>query len=128
MPAKNQTQSDQWGEKISTDLEFRKTSALEDGQSIEGTVVAFKESTKFPGTVNLIMRGSDGNNFTLSPSGNLKYAIRDGLLKVGNTYKIQKEGTKKIKGMTSGVFGVYPSKNNPTPNATSSDLGSSDEI
>ncbi len=125
MPAKNnQTKSDQWGEKISTDLEFRKTSSLEDGQSIEGTVLAFKESTKFPGTVNLVMRGLDGNNFTLSPSGNLKYAIKDGVLKIGNTYKIQKEGTKKIKGMTSGVFAIYPAKNQP--NVTNSDNGSAE--
>lgn len=110
MAKKTTTTEDKWGDKISTDTEFRKSSALEDGQSIEGTVLAFKDSVKFPGSINVVMRGSDGKNFTLSPSGNLKYAIRDGLLKVGQTYKIQKEGSKKIKGMTSGVFGIYPSK------------------
>ncbi len=108
------TKEDQWGEKLETNLEFRKTSALEDGQSISGTVLAFRASTKYPGNTDLVMKGEDGKTFNLAPSGNLKYAIRDGLVKIGSTYKFQREGTKKIKGMDSGVFGIYPSKNNPT--------------
>ncbi len=107
------TKEDQWGEKLDTNAEWRKTSALEDGQSISGTVLAFKDSTKFPGNTDLVMKGEDGVNFHLCPSGNLKWMIKDGALKIGHTYKIQKEGTTKVKGMTSGVFGVYPSKNNP---------------
>lgn len=111
MPAKNK-EDGQWGEKLNTNTEFKKTSALADGQSIEGTVLAFKESSKFPGITNVVMQDEGGKSFTLTPSGNLKYAIRDGLLKIGNTYKIQREGTKKIKGMNSAVFGIYPSKYN----------------
>ncbi len=108
------TNDNQWGEKLETNLEFRKTSALEDGQSISGTVLALRPSTKFPGNTDLVMKGEDGKTFNLSPSGNLKYAIRDGLVKIGMTYKFQREGTKKIKGMNSGVFGIYPAKTNPT--------------
>lgn len=107
-----------WGEKLNTNPEFRKTSQLADGQSIEGTVIAFK-TNKLPGSnkevTNVVMQDENGVTFTLCPSGNLVYAIRDGYLKVGNSYKLQREGSKKIKGMTSGVFGIYPSKYNKTP-------------
>ena len=99
-----------WGEKLNLNSEFRKASALEDGQSIEGTVLAFRDSTKFPGNVAVVMRDMDGKTFTLSPAGNLKYAIRDGLLKIGTTYKIQREGTRLVKGMKSSQFGIYPAK------------------
>jgi hypothetical protein len=115
------TQS-KWGEKLNTNPEFRKTSALEVGQSIEGTVIAFKTS-KIPGTdkevTNVVMQDERGEKFTLCPSGNLVYAIRDGYLKVGNTYRLEREGSKKIRGMTSGVFGIYPSKFNKTPDTPS---------
>lgn len=108
-------ETSQWGEKINTNFEFVKTSALEDGQSIEGTVIGFKTSTKFPEAgPSIVMKLLSGETKNVTPSGNLKYAIRDGLLKVGSTYKIQKEGSKKIKGMTSGVFGIYPAKTNDT--------------
>lgn len=114
----------QWGDKLTTQHEFLKTSALETGQSIEGTVLAFRASTKFPESApSIVMKLTNGETKNVTPSGNLKYAIRDGLLKVGNTYKIEKEGTKKIKGMTSGVFGIYPAKTNPDDNAQSSSEG-----
>jgi hypothetical protein len=100
----------QWGEKITGNIEYRKSSALEDGQSIVGTVVDFRDSVKFPGTINLIMFGPDGKKFSLSPSGSLKYAIKEGVFEKGKTYKIQREGTRQIKGMNSAVFGIYPSK------------------
>ncbi len=107
------TTEDRWGKKLETNSKFLKTSALEDGQSIEGTVLAFKEST-IPSTgkkvTNIMWKATNGETFTLSPSGNVSYAIKDGLFEVGKTYKIQKEGSKKIKGMTSGVFGIYPLK------------------
>lgn len=112
--------TDQWGSKIETNLEFRKTSALENGQSIEGTVIALRPSTKFPGNTDLVMKGTDGKTFNLSPSGNLKYAIRDGLIKLNHTYKFQREGTTKIKGMSSGVFGIYPAKVQPANNSDDS--------
>lgn len=115
MPKK--TNDDQWGEKLNTNTEFVKASALEDGQSIAGTVLGFKDSVKFPGSTSVVMQGLDGKRFTLTPSGNLKYAIRDGHLKIGCTYKIQREGTTKIKGMSSGLFGIYPAKNNPAENS-----------
>ena len=120
--AKPQTKNEdtEWGEKIATNTEFRKSSALEDGQSIIGTVVAFQESAKFPGNIAVVMIGTDGKKFALSPSGNLKYAIRDGLLEKGKTYKITREGTKKVKGMTSTNFGIYPSKKNLAASAADS--------
>lgn len=121
MPAKNNTQDSKWGEKLKTETEFFKTSSLEDGQSIEGTVLAIKDSV-IPATgkkvTNLVMKLSNGQTRTISPSGNVAYAAKDGLFEVGKTYKIQREGSKKIKGMTSGVFGIYPLRND----AKASDL------
>lgn len=114
MPKKNEdtTSNGMWGAKLETDkTDFRKATALEDGQSIEGTVLAFRESAKYPGKFGVVMRGTDGKTFTLSPAGNLNYAIRDGLLKVGTLYKIQREGTKLVKGMKAAQFGIYPAIN-----------------
>lgn len=116
MPIKKNDQTSQWGEKLNTNFEYLKTSALEDGQSIEGTVLAFKASSKYPESApSIVMKLLNGDTKNVTPSGNLKYAIKDGLLKIGNTYKIQKEGSTKIKGMISGVFGIYPSLNDSTP-------------
>lgn len=123
---KTKTNNDsKWGTKLVTETKFLKTSSLEDGQSVEGTVVAFKEST-IPSTgkkvINMVFKLANGETRTISPSGNVAYAIKDGLFEVGKTYKIQREGTKKIKGMDSGVFGIYPLRGD----AKASDLNQSD--
>lgn len=112
---KNKTtgNDERWGKKLDTEKAFIKTNSLEDGQSIEGTVLSFKTS-KIPTTgkevTSIIMRMSNGETRTVSPSGNVAYAVKDGLFEIGKTYKIQREGTRKVKGMASGVFGIYPLK------------------
>lgn len=90
-----------------------KTSALEDGQSIAGTLLAIRESSKFPGSFILAMRGLNGDTFDVATSGNLKYVIRDGKLEVGRTYNITKAGTKLIKGRASAQFNVFTAENEP---------------
>lgn len=121
---KGKTQ-DKWGAKIDTQTKFLKTSELENGQSIEGTVIAFKDSV-IPATgkktTNVVFKLTSGETRTMAPSGNVAYAVRDGLLEVGRTYKITREGSTKIKGMTSGVFGIYPLRED----AKSSDLNSTE--
>lgn len=118
--AKNTTNTtantNNWGKKLNTAPNFKKTSALENGQSISGTLVAFQQS-KIPATgkevTNLIMRDANGEPFNLAPSGNIVYAIRDGLLKVGTTYTFVREGTGKTKmGSARGIFGIYEVENN----------------
>lgn len=103
------------GRKINNN-NFKKTAALENGQSITGTLLAFKDS-KIPNTdkivTNLVMEDPSGEKFNLSPSGNIVYAIKDGLLKVGQTYTFVREGTGKTKmGSARGIFGIYEAEGN----------------
>lgn len=110
--------TNEWGEKldVSASSKYVKTSALENGQSIEGTILAFQDSERYPGTLSLVMRMPTGETKTVQPSGTIKKAIQQGKLKIGHTYKFVREGSEKIKGLTSGVFGIYPSKRNAGSN------------
>lgn len=86
--------------------ETKKPKDLDVGESIEGYLVRFEESKKYEGTTSLIMQGEDGEQFRVSPHGNIKWLIRDGALTVGLMTKITKTGNTTTKGMKSSTFDV----------------------
>lgn len=102
---------------------YRKASALEDGQSITGTVVGFRTeySEKLRKDMTAIALKNGNEEFELNPAGTINDALAAGQLKIGRTYKFQKEGLEKTKkGGYKNVFGIY--------DLTASANTSSDEI
>lgn len=108
---------------VLTNNKYRKTSALEDGQSITGTVLSFKTeySEKLKKEMTAIIMKDGNDEFELNPSGTINDAIRAGQLKVGRTYKFQKEGLEKTKkGGYKNVFGIYDLS--ASPNTSSEEI------
>ena len=78
-----------------------KTAKLVIGESFRGKLVGLRASRKYPDKQNLIMEEADGTPFTVFTSGTLSYAIKDGKLEVGQTYRITRLENKPSKGGTS---------------------------
>lgn len=78
-----------------------KTAKLAIGDSFRGKLVSLQASTKYPDRQNLIMEETDGTPFTVFTSGTLSYAVKDGKLEVGQTYRITRLENKAAKGGTS---------------------------
>jgi hypothetical protein len=95
------------GEKMSTVTEqfediggagkLVKTAKLAIGESFRGKLVSLQASTKYPDRQNLIMEEADGTPFTVFTSGSLSYAVKDGKLEVGQTYRITRLESKTTK-------------------------------
>jgi hypothetical protein len=78
-----------------------KTAKLAIGDSFRGKLVSLQASAKYPDRQNLIMEEGDGTPFTVFTSGTLSYAVKDGKLEVGQTYRITRLENKPAKGGTS---------------------------
>lgn len=75
------------------------------GEAIEGTVTAIEASTTYEGAYFLFLE-NDGAVTRVFTSGKLSYNIKDGLITVGNTYRITRLADlpakkKGSKGMTN---------------------------
>lgn len=92
-----------------------KTAKLAIGDSFRGKLVSLQVSTKYPERQNLIMEEADGTPFTVFTSGTLSYAVKDGKLEVGQTYRITRLENKPAKGGTSRTqFKIERLKGNGT--------------
>lgn len=78
-----------------------KTAQLAIGDSFRGKLVSLQTSTKYPDRQNLLMEESNGTPFTVFTSGTLSYAVKDGKLDVGQTYRITRLENKPSKGGTT---------------------------
>lgn len=74
-----------------------KTAKLTIGEAFRGKLVGMVESSKFEGRQNLLMEESNGTPFTVFTSGSLSYAVQDGKLEVGQTYRITRLENKATK-------------------------------
>lgn len=103
-----------------------KTAKLAVGDSFRGKLVSLQASSKYPDRQNLIMEETDGTPFTVFTSGTLSYAVQDGKLEVGQTYritrlenKVTKTGTPrtnfKIERLKSNGSVASPGVNNTKP-------------
>jgi hypothetical protein len=77
-----------------------KTAQLAVGDSFRGKLVSLQASTKYPDRQNLIMEEA-GEPFTVFTSGTLSYAVKDGKLEIGQTYRITRLENKPAKGGTT---------------------------
>src|SRR4051812_11157116 len=103
-----------WGKKLAVSEgssgRYRKASALEDGQSMTGTILGFntKFVEKLGKNITSILMENNGDKFELTPAGTINDALSNNQLKVGTTYTFVKEGLKKTaKGGYKGIFGIY---------------------
>lgn len=87
-------------EDISNNGKLVKTAQLAVGASFRGKLVAVTASVKYPDKQNLVME-DQGEQFTVFTSGSLNYAVKDGKLEVGQTYRITRLENKASKGGTS---------------------------
>ena len=78
-----------------------KTAKLTIGEAFRGKLVGLQESSKFEGRQNLLMEEANGTPFTVFTSGSLSYAVQDGKLEVGQTYRITRLENKPTKNGTS---------------------------
>jgi len=78
-----------------------KTAQLAIGDSFRGKLVSLQASSKYPERQNLLMEEADGTPFTVFTSGTLNYAVKDGKLEIGQTYRITRLENKPAKGGTS---------------------------
>ncbi len=124
MPKAN-TDTNEWGEKLEVKPaaggKYRKASALEDGQSMQGTLLAIRTEfvEKIGKDVTSLTLEENGEKYEMAPSGNIIDALKNGQLKIGLRYKFQKEGVTKTKaGKYKGKFGIYQA---PAATATASD-------
>jgi hypothetical protein len=74
-----------------------KTAKLVVGESFRGKLVSLQASTKYPDRQNLLMEDETGAPFTVFTSGTLSYAVQDGKLEVGQTYRITRQENKATK-------------------------------
>jgi hypothetical protein len=89
-----------------------KTAKLAVGDSFRGKLVSLQASTKYPDRQNLLMEETDGTPFTVFTSGSLSYAVQDGKLEVGQTYRITRVPDKATKtGATRTQFKIERLKN-----------------
>jgi hypothetical protein len=92
-----------------------KTAQLAVGDSFRGKLVSLQASTKYPDRQNLLMEETDGTPFTVFTSGTLSYAVKDGKLEVGQTYRITRLEDKAAKGGTKRTqFKIERLKNGKT--------------
>lgn len=77
-----------------------KSATLAIGDSFRGKLVSLQASTKYPDRQNLIMEEADGTPFTVFTSGTLSYAVKDGKLELGQTYRVTRLENKPTKGGT----------------------------
>ena len=78
-----------------------KSAQLPIGASFRGKLVSLQASSKYPERQNLIMEETDGTPFTVFTSGTLSYAVKDGKLEVGQTYRVTRLENKAAKGGTT---------------------------
>ena len=71
------------------------------GASFAGKVIALEASSQFPEKKNLVMEDASGNEFVVFASGSLSYAIEDGKIELGRTYKVTRLENKATKNGTS---------------------------
>lgn len=100
-----------WGDNL---LEGNKSSVFASkmaiGESVIGTVKSLTPS-KFEGRFVVNMTGEHGEAFTLFPAGQLNYAIDDGLIEVGQTYRITRlESYTNKRGQEVSAFSVQTKK------------------
>lgn len=78
-----------------------KTAQLAIGESFRGKLVSLQVSAKYPDRQNLLMEETDGTPFVVFTSGSLSYAVKDGKLEVGQTYRITRQENRPSKGGTT---------------------------
>ena len=92
-----------------------KTAKLTIGESFRGKLVSLQASTKYPDRQNLQMEEADGTPFLVFTSGSLSYAVQDGKLEVGQTYRITRQEDKATKtGARRTMFKIERLKSNGT--------------
>lgn len=102
-------------EDVSGNGKLIKTAKLAVGESFRAKLVAFKASTKYPDRQNLLMEEADGTPITVFTSGSLSYAVKDGKLELGQTYRITRQENKPSKGGTTRTqFKIERLKSNGT--------------
>jgi len=90
-----------------------KTAKLDIGGAFRGKLVGLQQSAKFEGRQNLLMEETDGTPFTVFTSGSLSYAVEDGKLEVGQTYRITRLENKTTKaGVQRTQFKIERLKSN----------------
>lgn len=102
-------------EDVSGNGKLIKTAKLAVGESFRGKLVSLQTSTKYPDRQNLCMEEADGTPFLVFTSGTLSYAVKDGKLEVGQTYRITRQEDKPSKGGTKRTtFKIERLKSNGT--------------
>lgn len=95
------------GQKINATREAVALTKLATGGAVIGYVEGFMPSKQNPDTQNIIMRTEDGaGRFVVWTAGNLKYMIRDGLVKPGILTRITRIADKMVRGKKSSQFTV----------------------
>jgi hypothetical protein len=88
-------------EDVSGNGKLVKTAQLAIGDSFRGKLVSLQVSTRYPDRQNLCMEDTEGEPFLVFTSGSLSYAVKDGKLEVGQTYRITRLENKPSKGGTT---------------------------
>jgi hypothetical protein len=78
-----------------------KSAQLPIGGTFRGKLVSLQASSKYPDRQNLIMEDAEGEPFTVFTSGTLSYAVKDGKLEIGQTYRVTRLENKPSKGGTT---------------------------
>lgn len=107
-------------ESVKSDL--RLGSKMEIGSELYGYVVDFPEGKYGP---NILMEDKDENTFTFAVSGNVKYLIKDGLIRPGLYTRITRLEDKISKGKVSTQFDVAQDAGDVTANVRTGAVHSS---
>jgi hypothetical protein len=83
-----------------------KSAQLAIGASFQGKVVAIEASAKYPEKKNLVMEDADGKEFLVFASGSLSFAVEDGDIEIGRTYRVTRLENKATKTGSRTMFKI----------------------
>lgn len=88
------------------------TAKLAIGEAFRGKLTGLETSSKYEDKQNLLMEDANGAPFTVFTSGTLNYAVQDGLLEVGQTYRITRLESKATKNGSRTQFKIERLRSN----------------
>lgn len=88
---------------------FKKLTELAIGESLTGYITGMGPSKGLEGAFNIDMN-IDGEQFSVSAAGNVKYMVKDETLTVGVLTRITRQDDTKVKGKVATRFKVEQDK------------------
>ncbi len=85
------------------DNSYIKLAKIEIGDTVTGYLLRIFDSAAVAGGINLIM-SIEGKQTLIASAGNVKWAAKDGKLKLGQNTRFTRRADSKVKGMKSTDF------------------------